>query len=834
MLVTGLAGLRPVAVLAGADATGTYYAAQALRQIVIGSGWWQRIADVSIRDFPTMAVRGTIADFYGVPWSHQARLDHFAFLGQVKMNTYIYSPTDDPYLRAQWRDPYPADKIADLAELVGRATAHHVKFVYALSPGLDLCFSSDADLTLLIAKFQSLWDVGVRDFNIPFDDINYSAEHCAGVSVFGTGPAGAGAAQALFLDKMNTRFIQTHPGASPLQMVPTEYAGVGPSAYKTAIHTEMDPSILVQWTGQQVVSTSIRTSDAVAAQEVFGHSIFLWDTYPVNDYATDRLFLGPLTGRDRDLGTAITGITSNPMVQSYASMLALVNVADYSWNTKVYDQYASLKAAINFLAGPDPQVRSALTTFGDLNWSWRGDTTKAPLLRADISRFWTDWQAKAPNAGADLSRRLQSISAETTELPKTTFSGFFADAKPWIDAAAKDSEAMTAAIAMLTDLRRGASAAAMRDRGRLLAAHTAALAATVKTLGAPVVPSVGDGQFDIFLTRALELFDSWLGAPAGGVTARPITDMGQYQSYAPGNMIDGDPASLYWTGQTPTPGQYLGVDLGSVQDVSSIVVRESDADTDAAGDYFHHGVLQVSNDGVNWTAVAPATTALVTATPAQPIQARYVRIVAGSENTWVKIREFTITMTGGPTARPPGIAGHDAAKAFDASVDSSYQATRVPSAGDSLSQVFPAARAIAVVDVVGSGRGTVQVRRAGTGQTIGTLSRSSFDEFAAPSGLLNGVRIRWVAGSAAPRIAEVVARSMTTAPPSAHLPGPVPTGVSYQTLTLANAGSAPVTGTVHFDAPTGIRLTTGPGPVSAGRGDVISVPVTVRGITAGR
>ena len=70
-----------------------------------------------------MRYRGSIEGFYGTPWSHADRLDQLDYLGAHKMNTYEYAPKDDPYHRERWRDPYPADKLAELGELVDRARA---------------------------------------------------------------------------------------------------------------------------------------------------------------------------------------------------------------------------------------------------------------------------------------------------------------------------------------------------------------------------------------------------------------------------------------------------------------------------------------------------------------------------------------------------------------------------------------------------------------------------------------------------------------------------------------------------------------------------------------
>jgi len=92
-------------VLAGVDPTGTFYAAQTLRQLVVshvGRNW---LPGVSIRDWPTTPLRGVIEGFYGPPWSTADRLSQFDFFAATKQNVYVYSPKDDPYLRAQWRQP---------------------------------------------------------------------------------------------------------------------------------------------------------------------------------------------------------------------------------------------------------------------------------------------------------------------------------------------------------------------------------------------------------------------------------------------------------------------------------------------------------------------------------------------------------------------------------------------------------------------------------------------------------------------------------------------------------------------------------------------------------
>ena len=212
--------------LGGIDPAGQFYAVKTLDQLFVpkDDGGY-RVAGASISDYPSMPLRGTIEGFYGEPWSHEERLDQLEFYGDVKANTYIYAPKDDPYHRDRWREPYPADKLAELGDLVTTATENHVRFTFALSPGNTVCYSSDDDYQALVTKLQQMYDLGVRAFNIPLDDINYGSWHCdEDRTTFGAPSARtAGIAQAAFLDRVQKEFVETHDGVYPLQMVPTEY-----------------------------------------------------------------------------------------------------------------------------------------------------------------------------------------------------------------------------------------------------------------------------------------------------------------------------------------------------------------------------------------------------------------------------------------------------------------------------------------------------------------------------------------------------------------------------------------------------------------------------------
>jgi hyaluronoglucosaminidase len=293
-LATGRPDGIPTAVLAGRDNDGVFHAVQTLRQLLKDGA----VAAARISDWPLMETRGVIEGFYGTPWSHQARLDVIEFAGRQKMNTYIYSPKDDPLLRDKWRDLYSNQELGELRELIDAAAANHIRFSYALSPGIDICYSRTSDLDDAVTKLESLYSLGVRSFVIPLDDIATKVQCADDLREFGSGQANLAKAQASFLNDVNARFIAGKAGVLPLETVPTFYNGSGSTPYKKELGRALNPGIVVQWTGEDVVSHRITQDSADTARQSYGtpgspRDIVIWDNYPVNDFSQDHLFLAP-------------------------------------------------------------------------------------------------------------------------------------------------------------------------------------------------------------------------------------------------------------------------------------------------------------------------------------------------------------------------------------------------------------------------------------------------------------------------------------------------------------------------------------------------------------
>lgn len=506
-LGTGQTHGIPTAVLAGHDSDGVFHSAQTLRQLLKDGS----VGPVRVGDWPLMETRGVIEGFYGTPWSHQARLDVIEFAGRQKMNTYIYSPKDDPLLREKWRDLYTNQELGELQELITAASANHLRFSYALSPGIDVCYSREADLNDAVAKLESLYSLGVRSFVIPLDDIATKVQCADDLREFGSGEANLAKAQASFLNDVNQRFISSKDEMLPLETVPTFYNGSDSSPYKRELGRALNPGIVVQWTGEDVVSHRITLESAQTAALTYGsagtpRSIVIWDNYPVNDFSQDHLFMAPVVGRDADLHQSIRGMVTNPMIEPYLSLPAIFNYADLLWNGPAYDPGKSMSAALSLLAGPDPEIQSAVRAFVDLNQDWQDDelTPSAPELRRDIAQFWSDYDAGKSPTGA-LKARAELLQRLPDLLPRMAVPGFAEDATHWAAAAAQYGQGLENALVMLDAEKRGDAQAAREARDSVQGALSAASAKTQPTLELGMVtPALGDGELASFLEEALQ------------------------------------------------------------------------------------------------------------------------------------------------------------------------------------------------------------------------------------------------------------------------------------------------------------------------------------------
>ena len=316
--------------IAAADARGAYYGVQTLAQLLT----LPRLPQVEVTDYPDIPYRGVVEGFYGTPWSHEARLRQLDFYGRNKMNTYIYGPKDDPYHRTpHWRKPYPEKEANQLKELVERAKENNVIFYWAIHPGQDIRWNEE-DRKMLIDKFESMYQLGVRGFAVFFDDIS--------------GEGTKADKQADLLNYLDDHFVKTKGDVAPLILCPTEYNKAWTNVkggYLTTLGSKLNEGIQIMWTGNDVVA-SIDHPTFEFINPLIKRKAYIWWNYPVTDYVQDHLLMGPVYGNATDIKDDAIAFVSNPMEYAEASKIALYSIAGYTWNMEDYNPQQAWEEAI--------------------------------------------------------------------------------------------------------------------------------------------------------------------------------------------------------------------------------------------------------------------------------------------------------------------------------------------------------------------------------------------------------------------------------------------------------------------------------------------------------
>ncbi|MGW7358717.1 beta-N-acetylglucosaminidase domain-containing protein [Streptomyces sp. NPDC054802] len=516
-LSVGRVAGRDTVALDGVGDDGLFHGVQTLRQLIDRG----TVAGVVVRDWPGTAVRGTTEGFYGQPWNREQRLSQLDFMGRTKQNRYLYAPGDDPFRQARWRDPYPAAQRTEFRELAERARRNHVTLAWAVAPAQSMCLADDADMKALIRKIDAMWALGFRAFQLQFQDVSYSEWHCSkDAETFGSGPRAAARAHARVAGVVARHLAERHPEAEPLSVMPTEFYQEGATDYRRALAEQLDGGISVAWTGVGVVPRTITGRELAGARDAFEHPLVTMDNYPVNDYAQDRIFLGPYTGREPAVATGSAALLANAMEQAAASRIPLFTAADYAWNPKGYRPEPSWQAALDDLSGGDADVREALHALaGNDASSILSPDEESAYLRPLLDRFWrsrTASDAKERDRAAAALRAAFTVMRQAPDRLADTADGrLAAEVRPWLAQLARYGRSGELAVDMLQAQSRGDGEAAWRASLALepLRAEAAAGRATV-----------GKGVLAPFLDRAVKESQAWTGA-AQAAAGRPGEDV---------------------------------------------------------------------------------------------------------------------------------------------------------------------------------------------------------------------------------------------------------------------------------------------------------------------
>lgn len=399
---------------------GYYYAYLTWQQIIQNP-----LYEGSILDYPLMRIRGIVEGYYGKPWTMEERKRAISILSSEKMNTYVYAPKNDPYHRDAWRIPYPKVEVENLQELIQHCRSYNVDFVFAVSPGLSIQYSSPEHLDRLMDKYEQIYLLGVRSFGLFLDDIPSMLIHDRDQKEYPS----LQTAHASFIHRVFCRLKELDP-VNQLMVCPTQYFGRGDESYIMELGQSLHKDIFVMWTGRSICSPEIHAREARLFYEHTSHQPLYWDNYPVNDAnMRDEMHIGPIIQRDPALYLYTSGMIFNVMEYAEASLIPLVTCSHYLWNPPKYSSDDSFLYSAAKITGEE--IADSFLQISDC-------INQSSLSPLPGDRFMQSWFAHAADPGRDFKTVILDYLAKTDLLMNMKNTKLKKELTPWLEQLKRD------------------------------------------------------------------------------------------------------------------------------------------------------------------------------------------------------------------------------------------------------------------------------------------------------------------------------------------------------------------------------------------------------------
>lgn len=611
--------------IVGYDERGAFYGIQTLRQLIESPiAAEKQLPYLDINDYPDLPNRGVVEGFYGTPWSHQVRMSLIDFYGKFKMNTYLYGPKDDPFHSCpNWRLPYPEKEAQNIKELVQACKRNRVDFVWAIHPGQDIKWNEE-DYQNLVNKFNWMYDLGVRDFAIFFDDI--SGE--------GTNPL----KQTELLNRLTDDFVKAKGDVSPLTVCPTDYsklwANPTPQGSLAIYGNSLNPDIKVFWTGD-VVCSDLTPETMEWINSRIKRPAYYWWNYPVTDYIRNFILQGPVYGLDTSLTKEnVCGVVSNPMEHGEASKLALYGVADYTWNIANYNPIESRERGLQELT---PKAKDAYRTFAIHSSDTENGYRRDESWETKTFRI-AEWNEATAQALKTEFEKIEKVPAEMEQGCENK--ALLQELHPWLTEFGKLGTRGKQAIELAQIYRSGNDDSSFWNKyvQNLMSkedrkAYEAHKSGTLKLQ--PFYENAMDDMAHGFLKKLLGTTPKdYKGIGSFGNSGTILTKL----------MLDNDTTTYYTSGIGQKEGDWIGVDLRDIRDVTEISILQGRNSVDDV-DYFDHAILECSADGKTWTPlIKELNKQYVINWKGNAVKARYVRLkrLESERKNYASVRSFEV------------------------------------------------------------------------------------------------------------------------------------------------------------------------------------------------
>ncbi len=382
-------------------------------------------AELDFKIMNSNFLSGVIEGFYGTPWTPSERHMVLGWMQAWQLNTYLYAPKDDLKQRLLWREDYTVEEAALLKDLIEACQARGIRFVYALSPGLDIAYARDAEVDTLKRRMDQVRKLGGNHFALLFDDIPDSMREEDRVR-FGS----FAKAQCHVMNSLYRWIQQMSIDDSRVLFCPTPYcgrmqgAGLGGDHYLEEIGDGLDQGIDVFWTGPEIISSEISVEHVEKLNLILKRQPLIWDNLHANDYDGTRFYCGPYSGRPLELRGAVRGILHNPNNEAPLNFVPWNTLSDYLHADTDWDPRESYLGAMkawhaSFESAGTPISFEDLVLLGDCFYLPQEEGSEAAQLyiaarnwlAADVEDRQSKFETFRP-----LATRLRNVCAEIVNL----------------------------------------------------------------------------------------------------------------------------------------------------------------------------------------------------------------------------------------------------------------------------------------------------------------------------------------------------------------------------------------------------------------------------------
>lgn len=607
------------------------------------------IRNVRIDDFASTKTRGFIEGYYGIPWSDEDRISLMEFGGEFKMTSYIFAPKDDAYHSARWRDPYPAERLEEMKKMVEAGNNSKCRFVWTIHPFMNGGIteaSYDADIEKIVAKFEQLYGIGVRQFGVLGDDAG-------------------GLPRSVVVRVMQRlqEWVDSKGDVYNLVFCPGGYNNAWWVQGELDDYDQgFDEDIQIFWTGEavcqpveQITLDHFKTRDLPDGAEPRRSPLF-WLNWPVNDINMKRLMMGKGSLLHTDVNVNdLEGVVTNPMQEAEASKVALFAVADYAWNVKAFDDDQSWADSFKYI---DDEAGDALYEMAkhlsDPSPNGHGlNLAESEELQPLLNDFRT-----AFDKGENMSDKGNALIAEFERIIKTCDEfnqlskneNLKEEINPWCLSLRDISEANIELIQAIIALE--------NDQNDEAISHYTLAVAKIEDSRSHTRLKINN-QIDIAEAGAKHIIpfanylSSELSITIGSildpsqVIAKVITNRTDTPTGNVENLLDNNEATeVIWKNpSSTTAGTYIGVMYNQVIDIHDFTFKMGQAGN--ARDTFGAAKVQYSVDGKNWVDIAGSAytdTRDLVKMEGLSIQAKGIRLVSTEDKTnmWLGCKDIVI------------------------------------------------------------------------------------------------------------------------------------------------------------------------------------------------